>query len=63
MADIAGPGAGLAVALEVVEDLEHTIWGAGGTLCAHAEATLGPRGKGVVQVGVQVRCCHAFAGC
>lgn len=65
MADVTGPCAVLAVALEVMEDLQDPVWSPrgslGGRACARAEARLGPPSQGVVEVGVQVSCRHAFA--
>lgn len=63
MADVAGPGAGLAAALEVVEDLEHALQHAGGSLHPRAEPGLDPRAQRMVQVGVQVSRRHPFGGC
>lgn len=61
MSDVAGPGAVLAVALEVMEDLQDPVGGPGGPLRPGAQTGLGPAAQGVVRVGLQVCRRHAFA--
>lgn len=63
MADVAATWAVfavLALALKVVDDLEDTVRGRGGTLCSPAEPRLDPPAHAVAKAGLQVRRRHAF---
>lgn len=66
VADVAAPWAVfavLALALKVVDDLEDSVRGRGGTLCSPAEPRLDPSAHAVAQAGLQVCRRHAFTVC
>ena len=62
VAYVAGPGAGLAVALKVVEDLEDAVHAGRRALHAGPTPGLEPAAQRVVQPRLHVRRCHAALG-